>query len=111
MMYYEQGCVIHISTEEESEYRTSFSEALQYAISEKEEDIRVITNDDVTASEILTEIHSVKSEDIISYFVDEIQEHLEYEDIDTDSVYEYVDQVFRDEFCWKIANKIRENME
>ena len=53
----------------------------------------------------------VKSEDIISYFVDEIQEHLEYEDIDTDSVYEYVDQVFRNEFCWKIANKIRENME
>lgn len=53
----------------------------------------------------------VKSEDIISYFVDEIQEHLEYEDIDTNSVYEYVDQVFRNEFCWKIANKIRENME
>ena len=48
------------------------------------------------------------SEDIISYFVDEIQEHLEYEDIDTDSVYEYVDQVFRDEFCWKIANRIRD---
>ena len=47
----------------------------------------------------------------MSYFVDEIQEHLEYEDIDTDSVYEYVDQVFRNEFCWKIANKIRENME
>ena len=53
----------------------------------------------------------VKSEDIISYFVDEIQEHLEYEDIDTDSVYEYVDQVFRNEFCYKIANKIKENME